>query len=393
MRRFVENYQIPKGSEAVLPTSFISIGDREVDIVPPVDAEKVGMLKPGDTINGRLASALDNLVPNSQKTIEELNKTLVAFRELLQDEKLKGGMTSLMATTEKTVKNFGDLADRMDSMLAQNSNTFDDLLTTTAVSLKNLEAVSTDIKKLVESGELQDKTVALLDNLNKTVESGHELVDQLNAVVADPKMRSAIDETLQNVKTMSESGTRIADNAEVMAQNGVVVSDEAVKLIRKVNDLADQVQSLLGDFKKTVEKLQAGGSSFTNDVQFDANLTRETDPGRTRSDINMTVPWGNERLTVGLYDAFESNKLNLQFGRDMTNYLGLRYGVYASKPAVGVDYSFASRFNLRGDLFGLNEPQLDLKLGYKFGNGINAYFGVERLFEKPMAVAGVGIKK
>jgi phospholipid/cholesterol/gamma-HCH transport system substrate-binding protein len=120
---------------------------------------------------------------------------------------------------------------------------------------------------------------------------------------------------------------------------------------------------------------------------------RETDPGRIRTDMNVTIPVGEENLTFGLYDAFESNKLNLQFSRNLNNYLALRYGVYASKPGVGVDYALAPRLNLRSDLFGLNEPQLDLRLGYRLDSRFNAWVGVERIFQRPMAAIGFGIKR
>ena len=388
-----KNYQIPVGSRAVLPTSFISIGDRQVEIMPPPNAEKVAMLKPGDKIPGSLASPLANLIPNSEKTVEELNKTLVAFRELVQDPELKKSLTSLMGSSEKTAASFGGLADRMDALLARNTDQFETMLATTATSLENLQAVSYQVRKLVESGDIQDRTVKLLDNLNAAVESGQKLVAEMSSLAGDPEMRSNMKETLANVKTMSESGTRIASNAETITQNGVTVSDEAVKLARKANELAEKVDSLIETFKTTLERFKSGGTGLVNDTHFTADLVRETDPGRLRTDLNVIFPFGQERLQVGLYDAAESNKLNLQFGRDVSKSMALRYGVYASKPAVGVDYALAPRLNLRSDLFGLNEPQLDFRLAYQYGQDLSAWLGIERIFQRPMAAFGIGIKK
>jgi hypothetical protein len=107
----------------------------------------------------------------------------------------------------------------------------------------------------------------------------------------------------------------------------------------------------------------------------------------------VTVPFGEERATIGLYDAAESNKLNLQLGRDLTSLLSLRYGVYASKPGIGVDYVLSPRVSLRGDLFGLNDPQMDFRVAYGFGQGFNAWAGIERVFQRPMVAFGVGVKK
>jgi phospholipid/cholesterol/gamma-HCH transport system substrate-binding protein len=192
---------------------------------------------------------------------------------------------------------------------------------------------------------------------------------------------------------MSESGVRIANSAEAMAENGVVVSDEAVKLAKKANDLAVKVDELIETFKQTLQRFSTPAGALTSGVEFSADLVRQTDPGRFRTDINVAIPLGTEKLTLGLYDAAESNKLNAQFIRGLQKGLDLRYGVYASKPGVGVDYSLARGLNLRGDLFGLNDPQLDLRLGYGFGQGFNVWFGLERLFQKPAAAIGFGIKK
>jgi phospholipid/cholesterol/gamma-HCH transport system substrate-binding protein len=388
-----QRYQIPKGSRAVLPTSFIAIGDRQVEIIPPADAERTAMLRPGDVIPGSLSSPMEGIFPDTESTIAELNATLVSFRNLLEDEELRGGIKSLMATSEKTVEGFGGLATRMDTLIAQNSDGIERMMETTAVSLENLQAVTYEVRKLVESGDIQDRTVALLDNLNKAVESGQKLVNELNALATDPEMRSSLEATLANVKTMSESGTRIATSAEAMAENGVIVSDEAVKLSKKANELAIKVDELIETFKQTLQRFSAGGTSLVTDTGFSADLVRESNPGRFRTDINVTVPFGKDKLAMGLYDAAESNKLNLQMQRNLRSGLDFRYGIYASKPGVGVDYSLAPRLSLRSDLFGLNETQMDLRLAYGFDQGFNAWFGLERIFQRPGAALGFGVKK
>ncbi|MCH8978912.1 MAG: MCE family protein [Armatimonadetes bacterium] len=386
-------HQIPQGSTAVLPTSLISIGDRRIEIVPPQEAGTVAYLEPGDTFPGYLRSPMESLLPDSESTVKELNATLAAFRELLEDEEMKAGVNRLVAASEKTIESFGDLALRMDGLMADNADALASLLATTGRSLENLEAVSVEVRRLVDSGEFEDRTLALLDNLNEAVIMGQELMAELNAFATDPELKKAITETLKNVQSMSESGTRIADSAEVMAENGVIVSEEAVKLARKANELADEVKELLDRFRDTIDRIGVGGTVFATGAELTADVIREADPGRFRSDVNVTVPLGDQRLTLGLYDAFESNKINLQLGRDYDSRLAVRYGVYAGKAALGVDYALAPRLGLRGDLFGLNDPRLDLRFRYHFGDGVNGWFGVERVFQRPMPVAGVGIKR
>ena len=77
-----EPHKIPAGSSAVLPTSFLTIGDRQVLIVPPSNLG--GDMEPGGVLAVRVTSPLESLLPDSQKTIDELNNTLVAFQGLLR---------------------------------------------------------------------------------------------------------------------------------------------------------------------------------------------------------------------------------------------------------------------------------------------------------------------
>lgn len=384
--------QIPKGSLALLPTSFISIGDMRLQLVPP--ARPGGDFhRPGDTIPGRLGSPLEAFAPNSAVTLDELNKTLVAFRELLEDQELKGGLKELMATLNVTTKQYGQLAGRVDGLIAKNQGQVEALLVTASASLKDLRAVAVEVRKLAESGELQGKATALLDNLNTAVTQGTKLVEDLRAMANDPKMRGAIDETLANVKVMSESGTKIAADAEIMARNGVAISEEAKTLMGKANALADQVDELIRKFNRTVDDLTKGGKTLGQGIQAEATMTAESKPGRLRVDVNAIVPIGKERLSVGLWDAFESNRINAQLIREVRSGLDLRYGAYAGKPGLGVDYALAPRAGVRADVFGLNDPRFDLRFRYDFGKGVSGWAGMERIFERNAPSVGVSVRR
>lgn len=387
----LNEFKIPEGSTALLPTSLISIGDKELIIVPP--AMIAGSLTPGSTIMGSLQKPLDSILPESEATIAELNRTLVSVQKLLEDQQLKGGVKDLLATSKQTAAKFGDLAARIDSFVAQNQGQVAGLVKTTHASLMNLQAVSLEVKKVVTSGEYQGKAKELFDNLNAAVEQGKLLVTDLRSTVNDPEMKESLTKTLKNFETISESGTRISSDAELMAKNGVKISDETVLLMQKANKLASDVEELIQQFRNTVEKLEGKGKGFLPSVEAEAVVTRETSPGRTRADINFDFNIGQTKFMLGLYDAFESNKINAQLYKPMGSEMDLRYGVYASKPGVGVDYAIAPKLKLRGDLFGLNNPQLDFRMRYDFGSGISGWLGLERVFDRNSPSIGIGIRK
>lgn len=385
------DYRIPAGSDAVLPTSFISIGDRQIEITPPQVVESY--LSPGDTLDGRLKSPLESFVPESGETVAELNRTLVAVRKLLEDQELKGGVKELMASATQTSDRFGKLAGRMDGLLARTTPALDTLMASATASLQNLEAVSVQVRRLAEDGQLEGQTKDLLEQMNAAVAKGTQLVENLNALVVDPQLQGDLRAMAANVKTMSDSGTRIAANAEVISANGITISAETTELLRKANTLADEVQDLLETFRGTLGRIGTQGKSLADSIQASAELTQESNPGHTRIDLNARVPFGGNTVMVGLYDAFEANKLNVMLEKTLNPRLDFRYGVYASKPGLGVQYQVAPRFSLRSELFGLNDPQFDVRATYDFGGGIQGWVGLERIFERNAPSIGIGTRK
>lgn len=381
---------LPKDAVAVVPASLLAIGDTRVLLHGTAAS---GRLIPGSVVQGTLASPLESMGLNLDSTLREVERTLTAVRSTVEDEELKQGVKQLIASLDRTAAKFGGVAGRVDGLLARNQSAMEASLRSASASLANLQAVSVEVRKLVASGELQGKTTALMDSLQAAVNDGRALVGDLRAMANDPKMRASIDETLENVKLISSSGTRVAADAEVMAKNGVKVSEEAATLMEKANKLADEVDRLIQKFNKTVDDLTERGRGVVGGIEMEATLTAESRPGRIRTDLNATLPVGREKLSLGLYDAFESNRVNLQFVRSVAPGTDFRYGVYASKPGVGVDYALGSRVGLRADVFGLNDPRFDARLRVDFGKSVSGWLGVERVFDRNAPSVGVSVRK
>ncbi len=385
---------IPIGSKALLPTSFVSIGDKQLMIEPPATiGESYRPNNFENPIPGALQGPLDGILPDSQGAMTELTKTMAAFRKLMEDQQLKSSLVGVMDSGKQTSEKFGNLAGHFDSLLTKNESNIDAMVRSMSVSLNNLQVLSEKVKDLAANGELEGKTKKLLDNLNEAVVQGNGMVKDLRAYTGDPKTKEQIDKTVSNFATMSDSGTRIAADAEKMAKNGVEISGKTADLMDKANKLADKVGVLIDEFTETVQKFKGGGKKILPDIGVEATLTRQSDPNHYRTDIDLLIPAGQETVRFGLYDAFESNKIDLELERKISDVLGLRYGIYASKPAIGVDFSLAPRLWLRSDVFGLNSTQFDVRLRYDFGSGVNGWLGVERIFERNSPSFGIGIKR
>lgn len=174
-----ENIKVPEGSSVLLASSFISLGEVPLSIVPG----KGGPMAAGGTLMGSKGSPLDNIMPEAKTTLKELEKTLVATRavmadtqKLLNNQKLIGGVEQLIANSDKTVTQFGNLAGRMDSLIAQNQGKLGQALNNATQAMSDIRQSTMIVTaKLLKDGKMTDKAMSLLDNLNATTRQGERL--------------------------------------------------------------------------------------------------------------------------------------------------------------------------------------------------------------------------
>ncbi len=389
--------QIPRGSTAQIGSSLISLGASPISIVPP-EIEVPGFLANGDTILGGKSSPLDSFLPDAKGTIKELTGTLRATRKLLEDQSLKNKLTKLLETSSATLEKFGGMADAAKGLIARANGLVGQNQPIIAGAMRNVSLAMGDIRKstqliakLIEDGNFQKQGLALLDSLNGTAKKAQDVMTSLNDLVGDPQMQSDLKATMGNVNKMTDSGTRIAANTEEITKNGITLSEKAVQLADKANEIADEAHTAL----QKISGFFGRGPSKTSipKVQAQMDLLHEGSPNHWRMDIGGRVFLKDQFIDLGLYDAFEGNKIILQSGNSLGKKMDYRYGIYASKPGVGVDFRLAPRVSLRSDLFDINRPRFDLRTQIDFGSGFVGWLGLEKLFQRNAFVAGVGIRK
>ncbi len=388
-----ENIKVPEGSSVLLASSFISLGEVPLSIVPG----KGGPMAAGGTLMGSKGSPLDNIMPEAKTTLKELEKTLVATRavmadtqKLLNNQKLIGGVEQLIANSDKTVTQFGNLAGRMDSLIAQNQGKLGQALNNATQAMSDIRQSTMIVTKLLKDGKMTDKAMSLLDNLNATTSKASDLVASLDKFVNDPKLRDPLEKTVHNVEAITDSGTRIAADTEKIAKNGIEISKNVAELTGKANTLADDAHGVLEQLKKILGKTPSTGK-----LNFAANLDliRESKPDHTRTDLEASFNVAGNRIHAGLYDAFESNKVTVQLGQPIGTKGEFRYGIYASKPGIGVEYEIVRGLALRGDLFDINSPRADLRARFELGGGFYGWIGAQQLFKRNGLMLGIGFRK
>jgi phospholipid/cholesterol/gamma-HCH transport system substrate-binding protein len=397
-----EDSKVPIGSEAVIEGSVIGLGDTPLEIVAPDNYS--GFLSAGATLPGRKAGPLDSILPNGGRDVySHINKTLASVQQLLQDRRLQNDLKHLLETanttlaaSQATLAKFNALAGHTDDLLLRNEGNITAMVQSTRGAIEQVRYTAGTLANFVREGKLQKGTTDLLDRAVHIESQASSLLAELNKTVSSPGLKKDLADTLHNVKETSDRGPAIADNAKKITDNMAVITEKAKPLPDTLNEVAkkasvleDKISSLVDKFNG-IKPPSAGG---LKGLSTELDEIRETSIGHWRTDVNASLPTHDGFVTFGVYDAFEANHLNLQIGHNALPSLDYRYGVYASKPGVGVDYALSSKLGLRTDLWDVNSPEFDAKLRYDFGGGVIGWAGVERIFSKASPAFGIGIRR
>lgn len=385
-----EGHDIPLDSTVEVPTPLLGFGDNPVYIAPPVHISQ-GAMAPGSTMQGTRLGAFEGILPDLDSTISELNKTLVAARELISDKELKGSITKLVETGSATMDKFGALANQASGLIAENRASIKASMASVRVAMLDVQKSATLARELLADPRWKNEATALLASMNQTVNKATEVLGSVDAMINDPNIRQPMQASLENVKTITDSGTRIAASAEKMSENGVTISQNVVDLTAKANELAEEAKTVLKKLQDFFNKVPT--TTGIKGLEAGMDLIRESNPKHWRTDMNARIPLKDGSLHLGIFDAFESNKLNVQVGKGFGSESEYRYGIYASKPGVGVDFKLARGLKLKGDLYDINDPTLDLGVRYEFKNGLLGWLGFNRVLDRNAFFAGLGFRK
>lgn len=397
-----DGFSIPGNVEAFLPMSLIGIGDRQIELIAAAPA---GTLTPNQVLKGSLKSPLEAFAPDSGKTLEEVNKTLASMRGLMEDQDLKRGLVQVLEQGQETAKSFGQLANRMDGLIAQNQGMLAATMKNANRAVANGADIAADLRRAskqlaayAESGKMQGSIDGLLGKMSTTLDNGNGMIADMRNLLNNPANKEQLNAMIANAKLMSDSGVQIAKNAEVITAKGSTLADEFITISKKASVFADEANDLLKTIKKKVENLPnsiggMGAGLALGAIETNADLFRETRPNRWRMEVGAKIPLKNRNIHIGLYDALESNKLTAQLGVPLGKNAEARAGMFAGKAGIGVDYKFASGLRLKSDLFDLNKPRFDLKANFGISKDISGWVGVERLFGRNSPTIGIGIRK
>ncbi|MDQ2987407.1 MAG: MlaD family protein [Armatimonadota bacterium] len=383
---------IPKDIRFSSSTSLLSLSEEKVKLVSDL-GEEAGRLPPGSTIYLKKGSLLSSVLPEGDALIKELTATVQATRELLSDPALKAGVTDLMKGTKTTLAALDKVLGQTQVLIAENRGTLKQVVVGAAAAVDEMRSGIRSVMAQVKDADLPANVKNILASLERTAARAETLVTDMNAFANDPAMRTAMMNTVANMEEVSRRGVDIAENTRLMSEDGKVITSKAIGLADQAQDIAAEAKVLLEKLSSFLGVLPSGGTKLAR-PELTLETGRNLDDARFSTNAFLDYPLSpTTSIFGGIYDVTETNLLTMQYGQKFSSSNRLRYGVYASKPGIGVDYTPTSRMSFSGDLFDPNDLKFNVRARYIISNGVYGWLGVDRLFDGNHALIGIGVKR
>ena len=333
---------------------------------------------------------IDKILDQTQTLLHTSNDSIAAAKNIIADPQVKAKLVD-------TLENFKEssaqarlatvqLRGKLNGLLDSGRGTFDE----TKESLLNifdridttLDDANTVVKKLTEQvtdPRLQQSLQETTELARTTLARFNQLASDLHQFTGDPALQDDLKTTIGNLKNASQSG-----------QEAVTRLNNLIGKIPGANADAGTPGGAGGGATGTGTTASKPFRSLRfPPINAQINASEQFDPSRFRLDAEARIPFGQRSLVnIGLYDI-EHSSLILQAGTRMGGGFTSRYGLYAGKIGLGLDYDPAHNFYIRTDLFDANHPRLDIRTGFRVNKNASFWVGTDGLLRRPVPRIGI----
>ncbi len=330
-------------SSGVMGEKYVSILPGKTDNVP---------LSDGDYLIGHDEQGMDTMFMGLSTAIGQVQSLLTTINDIIDNPKMKGSLLDMMVNMQEASGNINRLTSSLEQMVYQNQG---------------------DVRQIVAN------LSSLTSSMNRTMNTVEHMVNNVDSVVGDPKTAEDLRSTLQNIASASARVERMAASIE-----GVVgdpkTAEDLKATIHNARELSDRANKMLGK----VDSIK---------VQPSVDVLYSGKESEWRADFNVDV--GAEKgafLSLGVDDIGQENLFNAQAGTRNGNF-GMRAGVIASRPGVGVDAYAGKKWKFSADAYDLNNVQLRLRSQYELGAGTYLMGELDHVTDGDQRAAYFGIRK
>lgn len=348
-------YQIPRGSTFVLRVGLL-VGEKTVDIIPNREAEEY--LGPGARVVGEVPVRIEDILPQTQQLVANLSEASESLKRVLADKEFEEHIKRSLANIENATA-------RLD---------------------RTMYAIEGTV-----TGR-QDEVRATISNVRVASAGLRDLMGELGRFAKQGRLQESLGETLGSAQRAAASLERTATSLEQLV-TAPGFQEDIRQTAAEARAAAEEAHKVIGRF----------GRIFGRGPRLKAEIpTRETsvegifrpDDDRFRATLSATIPLkGDNFLNVGMYDVGAGNKLILQPGQAIDARSDFRYGIYASRLGLGLDYALSGRSFASLNLYDSYEPRLDVQAGYNLTDDFGVLLGMDDLFDENKFTLGVRLTK
>lgn len=400
-------YRIPSNARIRI-TSGILITNPQIEIYwkgTPSSRSLAAGNWPDNLIDQAPMTALAQLSPEADAAVKSLTATMTDMAP-----RLRTGMNhldSILKNADTMVTNLRDASGGVRDLANDPDirhtlhGTLADLRTISMEARRTAQTMSVELRGVAKRNggkvdQLMSSALELLQNFADTVDAARGVLTRLTEQVSDPRLQQSLAETVDLAKTTIARFSQIASDLHSFTGDAGVQSDLR-STVSTLRDTADEGQKIARKVGAIAERIHvpSGGPTFgIGQPSLSVDFLSRGDAPHFRSDLNVRFPIGKRNaFDLGLYDFAESNKLNMQYNTVVGSGTDLRYGIYAGKMGIGLDWGIAPGARLRLDGYNPNRLNIDARTLFRINDDFSAWIGVDQLFRKSTPVVGVQLKR
>jgi len=260
-------------------------------------------------------------------------------------------------------------------------------------------------------GTVAENRAAIKDSVaatNETVRTIAKLAIELRSTLTDPALQTGIKGSVTNLEALTANTVRITQKLdETVAGLEKLVNDPTIGAdIRTTITNVKETSASIKDITKRAESIRLPGERRSGSSKPGTNIPEIAEPGltfdarygtksgRLRQDVHAVVPGfaPDSYLRLGLFDATEGNRVDIQQGLIRSDSSVLRYGLFAGKLGVGLDQSLHG-YDFRLDVWNPGAIRADARLRKRLNAGTALFAGYDGIGRTGGPVIGIQWKR
>ena len=226
------------------------------------------------------------------------------------------------------------------------------------------------------------------------LEKLENIADALDNVFGDPEVQQSLREGFINMKDISANMNTFT---KVMADVAVDNQQQINSMVKQLSEMSARMNATADSMQNIIGEVNAGhtGQNFAVIVENMAKTSaRIEEASKLLEKVASDRPQDDTFFYLGGYDLGDSNKLDLQFGKQF-DAADVSMGSMQGEFGVGLGYNIADRFRLYTQVYDFDDTKVklggELKINDNFsllgeqtdlrhGSKSNTYVGVRTYF-------------